>query len=107
MIRPWLNWRTVLTLFAICIVTGTIFYSNYLSKKIATEEKQKVETWVEAQKAILTANEQTNLNLAIRISTGNDDIPIIETNERDSITNNYVNLDSVEVKADKNYLQQK
>jgi signal transduction histidine kinase len=107
MIQQWLNWRTVLTLFAVCIVTGTIFYSNYLSKKIATEERQKVETWVEAQKTILTATEQTNLNLAIRISTGNDDIPIIETNEKDSITNNYVNLDSSEAKADKNYLQQK
>ena len=107
MIQQWLNWRTVLTFFAICIVTGTIFYSNYLSKKIGAEEKQKVETWVEAQRTILTSTEQTNLNLAIRISTGNDDIPIIETNEKDSITNNYVNLDSAEVKADRNYLKQK
>lgn len=105
MIQQWLNWRTVLTLFAICIVTGTIFYSNYLSKKIGAEEKQKVETWVEAQKTILTATEQTNLNLAIRIATTNDDIPIIETNEKDSITNNYVNIDSAEVAADRNYLQ--
>lgn len=107
MIQQWLNWRTALTLFAICIVTGTIFYSNYLSKKIGAEEKQKVETWVEAQKTILTATEHTNLNLAIRISTENDDIPIIETNEKDSITNNYVNLDSAEVNADKNYLKKK
>ncbi|MCW3080294.1 HAMP domain-containing sensor histidine kinase [Segetibacter sp.] len=107
MIQQWLNWRTALTLFAVCIVTGTIFYSNYLSKKIGAEEKQKVETWVEAQKTILTATEQTDLNLAIRISTGNDDIPIIETNEKDSITNNYVNLDSAKVSADKSYLLQK
>src|SRR4051794_34291812 len=107
MIQQWLNWRTVLTLFAICIVTGTIFYSNYLSEKIGAEEKQKVETWVEAQKTILNATDQTNLNLATRISTGNDDIPIIETNEKDSITNNYVNLDSAKVKADKNYLPAK
>ncbi len=106
MIKQWLNWRTVLTLFAVCIVTGTIFYSNYLSKKIGSEEKQKVETWVEAQKTILTATEQTNLNLASRISTENNDIPIIETNEKDSITNNYVNIDSTEVKANKDYLQQ-
>jgi signal transduction histidine kinase len=94
-------------LFAICIVSGTVFYSNYLSKKIAAEERQKVETWVEAQRTILTATEETNLNLAIRISTENDDIPIIETNEKDSITNNYTNLDSAAVKADKNYLKQK
>ena len=107
MIQQWLNWRTVLTLFAICIVTGTIFYSNYLSKKIGDEERQKVETWVEAQKTILVASDQATLNLAIRISTGNDDIPIIETNEKDSITNSYVNLDSVEVNANPGYLKQK
>jgi signal transduction histidine kinase len=107
MIQQWLNWRTMLTLFAICIVIGTIFYSNYLSGKIGAEEKQKVETWVEAQKTILNATDPTNLNLAIRISTENDDIPIIETNEKDSITNNYVNLDSSEVMSDKNYLKKK
>ena len=107
MIQQWFNWRTVLTLFAICIVTGTIFYSNYLSKKIAAEEKHKVETWVEAQRTIMNATEQTNLNLATRISTENNDIPIIETNEKDSITNNYLNLDSTKVKSDKNYLRNK
>src|SRR3954470_17897275 len=107
MIQQWLNWRTVLTLFAICIVSGTIFYSNYLAKKIAEDEKQKVETWVEAQRTILNATDQTSLNLATRISTENDDIPIIETDEKDSITNNYLNLDSVKVKSDKNYLRKK
>ena len=104
MIQQWLNWRTVLTLFAVCIVTGTIFYSDYLSKQIAEEERQKVETWVEAQRTILNATETTNLNLASRISTENDDIPIIETNEKDSITNNYLNLDSTEIRTNKEYL---
>lgn len=107
MIQQWLNWRTVLTLFAICIVTGTIFYSNYLSTKIGAEEKQKVETWVDAQKTIMAAADQASLNLGIRISTGNKDIPIIETNEKDSITGNYINIDSSKVKSDKSYLQQK
>lgn len=107
MIQQWFNWRTLLTLFAVCIVTGTIFYSNYLSKKIAAEEAQKVGTWVEAQRTILNATDQTSLNLATRISTENDDIPIIETNEKDSITNNYLNLDSVKVNSDKNYLHAK
>src|SRR4051812_10175735 len=107
MIRHWFNWRTVLTLFAICIVSGTIFYSNYLSKKIANEEKQKVETWVEAQRTIINATDQTSLNLATRIATGNDDIPIIEANEKDSVTNNFLNLDSIKVRTDKNYLYEK
>ncbi len=87
MIQQWVNWRTLLAVVAICIVSGTIFYSDYLSKKIAREEKQKVETWVEAQRTIINATDQTSLNLATRISIENDDIPIIETNEKDSITN--------------------
>ncbi|HEX8356847.1 MAG TPA: sensor histidine kinase, partial [Segetibacter sp.] len=107
MIQQWLNWRTVLTLIAICIVTGTVFYSEYLSKKIATEEKQKVETWVEAQRTILNATELTNLNLATRIATENDDIPIIETNEKDSLTNNYLNLDSLKIASNPQYLRKK
>lgn len=107
MIQQWLNWRSLLTLVAIFIVSGTIFYSDYLAKKIAREEKQKVESWVEAQRTIMNATEQTNLNLATKISTENDDIPIIETTENDSITNNYLNLDSTLVATDKKYLPQK
>lgn len=107
MIRQWLNWRTVLALIAILIVSGTIFYSNYLAKKIGKEETQKVEAWVEAQRTIMNATDAANLNLATKIATENDDIPIIETNEKDSITNNYLNLDSFLVKEDKNYLQKK
>lgn len=104
MIQQWFNWRTLLTLFAVCIVTGTIFYSDYLAKKIAAEETQKVETLVEAQRTIINTTDPTVLNLAAQISTENNDIPIIETNEKDSITNSYRNLDSAKVNADKNYL---
>lgn len=107
MIRLWFNWRTLLAFIAIFIVGGSIFYSQYLSQKIATAEKQKVEIWAAAQKAIVNATDQTNLNLATKISSENKDIPIIETNENDSITNNYLNLDSNEIKADNRYLSKK
>lgn len=107
MIQQWFNWRTLLTLFAVCIVTGTVFYSNYLAKKIAAEEKQKVETLVEAQRTIINTTDPAVLNLALKISTENNDIPIIETNEKDSITSNYRNLDSAKVNTDKNYLSEK
>ena len=107
MIQQWFNWRTSLAFIAICIVSGTIFYSQYLAKKIAKEERQNVEAWVEAQKTILHASDSSSLNLAVKISSDNNSIPIIETNEKDSITGNYVNIDSSKIKADKNYLKQK
>ena len=79
------NWRTLLALMAILIVSGTIWYSSYLARKIETEEKQKVESWIEASQALLDPD-NTNTALPFKIIQNNDDIPIIETNERDSIT---------------------
>ena len=69
MIRQWLNGKTLLFLIAAAIVTGTIFYSSYLAKKIADNEKNKVEIWVEAQRTILNANDEVSLNLAAKISS--------------------------------------
>lgn len=105
MIRAWLNWKTIVALAAICIVAGTIVYSRYLTGKIAADERKKVDAWVEAQRTILNATDQTSLNLASKISTENVDIPIIETDEKDSITNNYLNLDSNKVLHDPQYLR--
>ncbi len=99
MIRSMLNWRSLLALLAIIIVSGTIFYSQYLAKKLAEEERQKVEQWVAASKAILNGNDLTLPNL---IRNGQQSIPIIETNERDSIMG-YINLDSVKTASDKDY----
>lgn len=108
MIQYWLNGKTLLFVIAVSIVTGTIFYSQYLSKKIAADEKQKVETWIEAQKTIMNATDQMSLNLAAKISSENKDIPIIETDEQDNINpSNCVNLDSAAIEDEKNYLPKK
>ncbi len=102
----WLNWRNGLALVAILIVSGTIIYSQYLSKKIAADETGKIKTWVNAQRTLMNSNDPTTITLASVISQENSAIPIIETNERDSITN-YRNLDSNLVKKNPQYLSQK
>ena len=101
------NWKILLVLVALAIVTGSLFYSRYLSRKLGKIEKQRVETWVEAQRTIAGATEETNLNLAVKISSENKDIPIIETTASDSITGNYLNLDSAAVAGDPAYLPSK
>ena len=107
MIERWLNGKTLIFIISAAIVSGTIFYSSYLAKKIGNDEKKRVETWVEAQRTILNASDEVSLNLASKISSENTEIPIIETNERDSITNNYLNLDSNKIKHDSTYLPKK
>ena len=93
-----INWKMILVVIALAIVTGSLFYSRYLSEKLGRVEKQRVETWVEAQRTIAGATEETNLNLAIKISSENKDIPIIEATMTDSVTGNYLNLDTTKAK---------
>jgi len=102
MIDRQFNWRLLLAVLAIGIVSGTIFYSQYLAKKIAAEEQQKVEQWLAASKAILNPD----LTLPNLIRNEQHSIPIIETNEKDSITN-FFNLDSAKAVNDKLYLSRK
>jgi len=105
MIRSMLNWRSFLALVAIVIVSATIIYSQYLAKKIAADERQKVELWVAASKSMLS-NPGMDLTLPNLIRNGQQSIPIIETNEQDSITG-YINLDTAKASQDKGYLDRK
>ena len=105
MFRQLLNFRSVLALIAVAIVSGTIFYSNFLAKKIEVEERQKIRQWVEANKFIATAPQNVDLTLASSIQQQNADIPIIWTNENDSIIDSR-NLDS-SLASSKSYLQKK
>ena len=89
------NWRTLLAVVGILIVSGTILYSTYLATKIEKEENQKVNEWVLANNSLFSDNTgDTRLHLQI-IKDVNDDIPIIVTNENDSIIAN--NFDTAKV----------
>ncbi len=102
-----LNWRTLLAILAISIVSGTIFYSNYLSRKIAADERRKVNVWVESLKTRSVTNDEAALNLTNVITNENTEIPIIGTDEYDNPIGEFLNLDSQLVKSDSNYLKEK
>ena len=104
-----LNLRTWLAVIAVAIVTGTIFYSNYLAKKIAIEERQKVNVWVQALKTRAETNERSALDLTNIITSENTDIPIIGTDEYDKPlgSDESKNVDTVLAKSDTNYLKRK
>ena len=99
------NWRIWLGLVAIAIVTGTIFYSDYLSRKIAFDEREKVDVWVQSLKTRAETSEKSALDLTNSITNHNTDIPIVETDELDRPTGVFLNLDSNLIKLDSTYLQ--
>ena len=106
MFRQLLNWRTALAIIAILIISGTVIYSQYLARKIARDEKLKVEQWIDASKSLINAQEATDITFAFRIVKDNQSIPIIETNEKDSITN-WINLDSTKAAHNPDYIVKK
>jgi signal transduction histidine kinase len=105
MFQQLINWRTALALLAIGIVTGTIFYSQYLAKKIAADERRKVNVWVQSLKTRSITSEQSALELTNIITSENKDIPIIGTDENDNPLNEFLNIDTNLIKADTNYLR--
>ncbi len=106
MFRFLFNWRILAFVVAIAIVTGTIFYSQYLANKIAADERQRVELWVEAGKFLFNSPADTDTKLVGAILTNNDDIPIIQVNEEGRIIE-YINIDTTKITADSSYLYEK
>ena len=107
MIRQFFNWRTAITLIAVAIVIATVFYSDFLAKKIATQERSKVNVWVQALKTRSETQEPVALDLTNIITSENTDIPIIETDENDNPLGSGLNLDTLRIKSDSNYLREK
>jgi len=106
MFQQMLNWRSLLAFIAILIVSGTIWYSSYLAKKIEYEERQRVEQWVDAVTLLASPTSTGDTRLNLRIINDNDDIPIIWTNEKDSIIE-HRNLDSGRLARDPDYLKER
>lgn len=86
-------------------MSGTIFYSQYLARKIKSEEKLRVEQWYKAGKFIISAPDSVDIGFASQITTENNTIPIIETDEKEQVITS-VNLDSTKTN-DPKYLKRK
>jgi len=104
MIASLFNWRTGLAIVAIVIVSSSVFYSQYLAKKIIKEERLRVEQWVEAAKLLVNDSTGVSTKLVTLIVPENKTIPIVVTNEKGEIVT-FANLDSAKVAADGDYVQ--
>ncbi len=89
------RWVLILSSFLIIIL---ILWNTYTFFQIfKNEERLKIELWAEAQKSINNATSDTDLDLAFNIITNNNTIPIILTNQKDSILQS-INIDESIIK---------
>lgn len=105
MFKKFIGWKFVLVTTAVIIIVGTIWYVSSLASKIEQEETRKVATWVAANRELLQASDETNINLAAEIITNNTSIPVIITNKAGDIIDSR-NLDTSSLARNPAYMQE-
>jgi hypothetical protein len=81
--RTFMRWFII---FASFIIISLILWNTYeFFQTFKNEERIKMEYWGEAQNTIINANENTEIELPYKIISNNKTIPIILTDEKDSI----------------------
>lgn len=78
-----IRWTLILGSF---IIISLILWNTYTFFQIfKNEERIKMEYWAEAQKTLLNAGENTEVELPFKVISNNKTIPILLTNQQDSI----------------------
>jgi hypothetical protein len=70
---------------AIVIAIVSVVVSNTLIKKLAEDEREKIEIWAEAGRVIVNEDTSLNMSLSLRIIKGNTSIPVLLCDENDNI----------------------
>lgn len=98
------NIKFLLVTFAVFIAIVSLVTSNYLIQDLKAGEINSVEVWAEAMRSLNNADENTDLNLVLKVINGNKNIPVIVKNRAGeviayrNIENDYDNaVDSIGV----------
>lgn len=77
--------KIVLVVAAVVIAAASLVTSHYLVRDLHVEELNKMEVWAEAMRSLNTADENTDLNLVLKVLDGNNTIPVIVTDEQGNV----------------------
>ena len=71
--------KIILVVAAVVIAVVSLVVSNSLVRELSDEERNKMETWAEAMRSLNTADDNTDLNLVLKVINENNTIPVIVT----------------------------
>lgn len=86
----WINNMThvkvALVVVAFIIAGMSLWVSNVLIQDLKSEERGNVAVWAEAMRALSEADENTDLNLVLKVINGNEYIPIVVLDKNGLVT---------------------
>ena len=71
------NVKLLLIIVAIVIAIASLLTSKYLIDDLKREELNKMEVWAEAMRSLNQADENTDINLVLKVLNGNNTIPVV------------------------------
>src|SRR5664279_4071842 len=77
--------KSFLLLFAVIVGIGSLVYTEFLVTKLKAEERKNVQLWAEAIRLISVSDSNQNLDFPYSIIANNTTVPVILTDESDSI----------------------
>ena len=69
--------KILLVLMAILIAVASLVASNILTRDLYEEEHKKMEIWAEAMRTLNTNDENSGMNLVLKVIEDNTTIPIV------------------------------
>lgn len=78
--------KIILVLSAVIIAVVSLVVSHKLIRDLQQDELEKMEVWAEAMRSLNSADENTDLNLVLKVINGNNSIPIIVTDDSGYVT---------------------
>ena len=61
--------KIILVVAAVLIAVASLFISHYLVRDLSVQERQKMEVWAEAMRTLNNADENTDLNLVLKVTS--------------------------------------
>lgn len=89
--------KIILVVAAVIIAVASLVVSNYLVRDLSREERQNMEVWAAAMRAFSTADENTDLNLALKVLEGNNTIPIVVKDRSGNVIDKRNITDSLDI----------
>lgn len=69
--------KILLVIAAVVIAVASLVVSHFLVRDLADEEQHRMEVWAEAMRSLNNADENTDLNLVLKVINENNTIPVI------------------------------
>lgn len=88
--------KIALVAVAVIIAAASLVTSHFLVRDLQVEEQNKMGVWAEAMRSLNNADENTDLNLVLKVIDENNTIPVIVTDEQGDVQT----FRNVEIDAD-------